>query len=308
MFRQYFYLGYRLGHKAGNKASILVVCLWVVMILSILGMGLAGMVFQEIKFAKTYQRLNFSLPIARAALKAVFYLRQADTTPAFDTLDELTNENGSDLCAGNSYRYYFADKINSSDKDEIIDEGALINLNTASKDVLMRLPGMNEDFAEKIVISGLRPFSSINEVFLVEGMSKEKFMLFKGLITVYGAGKININTASKPVLLALGLDNEVAEGILRFRKEHKIENPDPASTEELGYGFSSTNKILDDLRNFISLGLKQEQDILSLLAVLDVKSEYLRFNIIPVSGGKEGVHYSIIIHPASKKILSWKEH
>jgi len=278
------------------------------MILSILGMGLTGLVFQEIRFAKTYQRLVFSLPIARGALKTVFYLRQADATPAFDTLAELAEENEMALCGGNSYRYYFADKNNPADKNEIIDESALINLNTVSKDVLMRLPGLNEDLADKIVNSGLRPFSSINEVFLVEGMNRDKFILFKDLITVYGVGKININTASKAVLSALGLDDQLVEAILRFRQEHKIENPDPASTKELGYGFSGTDKILDDLRSFTSLSLKQEQDLLALLSILDVKSDYLRFNIIPYSGGRQGLRYSIVIHPASRKILSWSEH
>jgi len=283
------------------------------MILSILGMGLTGLVFQEIRFAKTYQRLVFSLPVARGALKTVFSLRQKDSTPAFDTFQELTEENEVALCGNNSYKYYFADKSNSADKSlavtsQIIDESALINLNTASKDVLMRLPGISEDLAEKIVNSGLRPFSSINEVFLVEGMSRDNFILFKDLITVYGVGKININTASKAVLIALGLDDDTASVILRFRQEHKIENPDPASTKELGYGFSGTDKILDDLRAFTFLSLKQEQDLLAILPVLDVKSEYLRFNIIPYSGGREGLHYSIVIHPVSKRILSWSEY
>ncbi|MDD5477367.1 MAG: DUF3964 family protein [Candidatus Omnitrophica bacterium] len=311
MSRQYFYL--KRKPQGNKKASILVLCLWAIMILSILGMGLTGLVFQEIRFARTYQRLSFSLPAARGALKTVFYLREKDATPTFDTFGELAEENEMALCGNNSYKYYFADKSNSADKSlavtsQIIDESALINLNTASKDVLMRLPGMDEELAEKTVNSGLRPFSSINEVLLVEGMSRDNFILFKDLVTVYGAGKININTASKAVLLALGLDDQLVEAILRFRQEHKIINPDPVAIPQvLGYGFSSTDKILDDLRAFTFLSLKQEQDLLALVSILGVKSEYLRFNIIPYSGSRQGLHYSIVIHPASKKILSWNE-
>jgi DNA uptake protein ComE-like DNA-binding protein len=305
MFLQYFYPKHKF--KNNKQASILVVCLWTIMILSILGMGLTALVFQEVRFAKTYQRLILSLPVARGALKTVFYLRQTDVTPTFDTFDELVKENTMVLCGDNSYKYSFADQTDSADNSGIIDEGALINLNTVSKDVLMRLPGINEDLAEKIVNSGLRPFSSINEVFLVEGMSKDNFILFKDLVTVYGVGRININTASRSVLLALGLDEKLIEAILRFRQEHKIQNPDSASTDEFGYGFSSTDKILDDLRTFSSLSLRQEQDLLALLSILNVKSDYLRFKIIPYSGGREGLRYSIVIHPASKKILSWHE-
>lgn len=301
---QYFY------PQHNKKASILVTCLWTIMILSVLGMALTGLVFQQIKFAKAYQRIVLSLPTATAATKAVFYLRKDDLTPAYDTATELTKENKILLCENNSYKYYFVDKKSAADKTEIIDEGALINLNTASKDVLKRLPGMDEDLADNLVISGLRPFSSINEVLLVEDITKEKFLLFKDLVTVYGTGKVNINTASKAVFLALGLDEELTDIILRFRKEHKIESTiqPPPPEEEADYGFSATAKILDDLKSFASLSLRHEQDILGLLSVLDVKSEYLRFNVIPVSGGIEGLHYSIVINPATKKILSWNEY
>jgi len=300
MNRQFIY-------RETNQGSILVVCLWTIMILAILGLGITGLVFQEIRFNKAYSRMISSLPIAQGALKKVFYLREKDATAAYDTWDELNQEETVSLCGNNAYRYFFIDK-NSSDPAKIIDESALINLNFASIDVLSRLPGMDKDLAETLVTCGLRPFSSINEVLLVEGMSKDNFLQFKDLVTVYGTGKININTASKEVFLALGLDKDTAEAIMRFRQEHKIENPDLESEEEMGYGFSDINKVLDSLRSYVSLGLRQEQDILSLLSVFSVKSEYLRFNVIPSSGGVQGLHYSIVIYPATKKILSWNEY
>ena len=277
------------------------------MILSLLGMGLAGLAFQEIIFIKSYQRLSLSLPVAKAALKTVFYLREDDITPSFDTYDELTKEREQVLCSSNSFKYYFVDKVNSAGALEIIDESSLINLNTATVEVLKKLPGLDEDLADRIVNSGLRPFNSINEVLMVEDMTKEKFLLFKDLVTVYGNGKININTASKAVLIALGLEDDLISAIMRFRREHKIRSTDPDMPEDLGYGFSSTDKILNDLRDFASLGLREEQDILSLLSVFDVKSDYLRFNVIPVFGSKEGLHYSIVISPKTKRIISWSE-
>jgi len=282
------------------------------MILGILGLGITGLIFQEIKFNKTYFRLVTSLPLAQGALKTVFYLREKDATAAYDTWDELSQEENVSLCANNSYRYFFADKNSSLDAAEIIDESALINLNLASADVLARLPGMDNELAQAIVNSGLRPFSAINEVLLVKEISKDKFLLFKDLVTVYGQGKININTASKVTLLALGLDEEMANLILRFRRENKIEltaaeliaEPPP----EPGYGISSLGGLLNDLRDFASLGLRQEQDLLTILPVLDVKSEYLRFNVITAPGGQEGLRYSIVIHPPTKKVLSWSEY
>ncbi len=305
-------------YREPKRGSILVVCLWTIMILSILGLGITGLVFQEIRFSKSYARLITSLPLAQGALKTVFYLREKDTTAAYDTWDELSQEEKVSLCASNSYRYFFVDKKNTQGNLEIIDEGALINLNLASVDVLARLPGMNKELAEAVVNSGLRPFSTINEVLLVEDMTKESFLLFKDSVTVYGSGRVNINTASKAVFIALGLDGEVADLILRFRRENKIKpvvaSAGPAAEQaveqpaEPAYGISSLATLLNDLRESASLGLRQEQDLLVLLPVLDVKSEYLRFNIIPTSGSQEGLYYSIVIHPPTKKVLSWTEH
>lgn len=309
--------------RGPNQGSVLIVCLWTIMILAILGMGITGLVFQEARLSKAYFRLVTSLPIARAAAKTVFYLREKDATPAYDTREELSKEERVTLCAGNSYRYSFADKINSHDdalSSQIIDEGALINLNIASADVLARLPGMNEDLAEALVNSNLRPFSTINEVLLVNDISKERFLLFKDSVTVYGNGKVNINTVSKAVLMALGLDDEVANLVLRFRDKNKIKPPLKEPGTEQGAesseepeegtccGISSLATLLNDLKESASLYLRQEQDLLMLLPALDVRSEYLRFNVVPESGGKSGTHYSIVIHPAAKKILSWSEY
>ena len=79
-------------YREPNPGSILVVCLWAIMILAILGLGITGLVFQEIRFSKTYFRLVASLPLAQGALKTVFYLREKDTTAAYDTGDELSKE------------------------------------------------------------------------------------------------------------------------------------------------------------------------------------------------------------------------
>jgi len=305
MSRPYFY-------PQRKKASVIIICLWTIVILSILGMGLTGLVFQEIKFSSTVSRLSLSLPMARAAVRRVFYERGDDLTPGYDTLRELTKENSVTLCDNNSYKYYFADKKTSRETEEIIDEGALININTASLDVLKRLPGVDEDMADKIANSGLRPYVSINEVLLAEDMTEEEFRLFKDMVTVYGTGRVNVNTASKAVLVCLGLDEELADIIIKFRQEHKIEPKKDKDGNPIGpeddYGFSSLSSMVADLRDFASLSLRQEQDLISLQNYLDVKSEYLRFNIIPQINNKAGTHYSVVINPATKKIVSWREY
>ncbi|MCX5695395.1 MAG: helix-hairpin-helix domain-containing protein [Candidatus Omnitrophica bacterium] len=295
-----------------KNGSIIMICLWIMVILGILGMGLTGLVFQEIRFSSAISRLNLSLPMAKAALRVVFYERAADTTPDYDTLQELATEKSVSICGSNPYKYYFVDKQTVQDSEEIIDESALININLASLDVLKRLPGVDEDMADKIANAGFRPYSSINEVLLVEGVTVEKFRLFKDMVTVYGKGKVNINTASKAVLVCLGLDEELADIILRYRKVHRIEPKKDKDGNPIGpqdeCGFSSLSSLVTDLREFSSLGLRQEQDLLSLQNSLAVKSGYLRFNIVPQINNKTGTHYSVVINPETKKIVSWREY
>lgn len=67
------------------------------------------------------------------------------------------------------------------------------------------------DGAENDYYSGLstpikcknEPFSLVEELFLIRGMDEEKFEKIKPFVTVYGDGKININTVSEIVLKSL---------------------------------------------------------------------------------------------------------
>lgn len=60
-------------------------------------------------------------------------------------------------------------------------------------------------------------FESLDELLLVKGMTPEIFEKLKDYVTVSSSGKININTTSSPVLMALGLDGDTADKIIRYR-------------------------------------------------------------------------------------------
>src|SRR5262245_24961463 len=54
-------------------------------------------------------------------------------------------------------------------------------------------------------------FELLDELLLVQGMNEETLKTLFNHITIYGDGKININTAGKDVLMALGLSGTVAD-------------------------------------------------------------------------------------------------
>lgn len=62
------------------------------------------------------------------------------------------------------------------------------------------------------------PFERLDELLLVKGMNAEKFRMLSAYLTIYGNGRVNINTASRTVLLALGLDVMVTDKILQARR------------------------------------------------------------------------------------------
>lgn len=134
------------------------------------------------------------------------------------------------------------------------DEESKINLNTADTDVIRRLlestAGLTRREAEEVAYNIVdwrdkdsffqhpqygaedsdyknrknsyeskdSDFEVIEELLLVNTMNQEIFDKIKHFVTIYGDGKVNINTAPKAVLLALGLRSYVAENILLFRR------------------------------------------------------------------------------------------
>jgi general secretion pathway protein K len=133
----------------------------------------------------------------------------------------------------------------------IRDAGASINLNLASEEVLERffiaLPidaGRANEIAESImdwrdsdnlhrlhgaetddylrlgsaVLPANANFSRLEELRYVKGMTPEIFARVRPLLTLVGTGQINLNAASRPVLLALpGMTEEAAAVLLQTR-------------------------------------------------------------------------------------------
>jgi len=109
----------------------------------------------------------------------------------------------------------------------VVDEDRKININTAPKEILVRLPGMTEGIADallewrakhkSLVELEDRPFKVLEELWLVDGMTHEVFQALQPFVTVYSDGKVNLNTAPREVLMALGMSEGLVAKVLRFR-------------------------------------------------------------------------------------------
>jgi len=62
------------------------------------------------------------------------------------------------------------------------------------------------------------PFELIDELMLIKGMDKQLYEQLRPFVTTYGDGVVNINTAGREVLVALGLTPELADKFIGARR------------------------------------------------------------------------------------------
>ncbi len=187
-----------------------------------------------------------------------------------------------------SYNYYDEARRVTVVRYGMVDEESKININKASRDVLRRLfkittdmddieadhlaaaiidwrdadseltipLGSAEDYDYQSLVDPYdakdADFDVLEEVLLVKGMTPEIFESIKRYITIYGDGKVNINTASRSVLFALGLERDIVHKILMYR-----------SGEDLVFGtfddgvFTLPANIVPELSQFVELSESQ---------------------------------------------------
>jgi DNA uptake protein ComE-like DNA-binding protein len=106
------------------------------------------------------------------------------------------------------------------------DEEARVNLNTAPAALLAALPGVSTELAEAIVQHRQQELWGVPEALLHRGLISAPVWYgsagqagLSAYLTVWGNGKININTASPVVVTAVpGLTPALVESIVRYRQ------------------------------------------------------------------------------------------
>lgn len=148
-----------------------------------------------------------------------------------------------------------------------------------------------------------RDFEVLDEILLVKGMSQEVFEKIKDYVTIYGSGKININTVSGPVLLALGLDEAIVEDIMSFR------------AGEDGVAASSDDNIFDTAPNIIpklsQLYPLSGSELVKLSAIADqylvTNSENFMIKAVAKLNNRRDTVELVCVVNRSGNILYWRE-
>ncbi|MFA5500042.1 MAG: hypothetical protein WC404_03065 [Candidatus Omnitrophota bacterium] len=239
-----------------KKGTILVTSLWIMTILAIFTTGIGFRVSIEARLNKNNMDRLKGIYLAKAGIIKSQELLARDNN-SYDSVRECgimvspINTSGETDQLARIFTEGLGDgKFTVSYEEEgktlygMMDEERKININKASAEVLKNLLGSdNEEAAESIVnwrssnirlpkgasddyYRSLTPpyeckhadFSVIEELMLVKGVTPQLFESIKDCVTVYGDdGKININTATRRVMLSAGLDQGTVDIIMTIR-------------------------------------------------------------------------------------------
>ena len=294
------------------------VVVWAIALLGFLAasLGSRGVWALELT-SRMRQQLEASYVAVAAAEQAMDAL-DADATPHWDGfLDGWAGpaERFSDQPFGQGrFSIAYPDPgAQESRRFGLIDEERFLNLNTAPIPVLQRLfrqtGGLKEDEAEAVAESiedwrdedhetqpygaesfyylGLAdsyeckdgPFENVEELRLVKGVTAKVFERVAPHVTVYGSGKVNLNTAGSEVLGALGLSPQGVNGF-RFYRDGPDGQPGTADDlvlDSIGSLASTLGSVLsnDDLNALLRLDQKKLVTVKSeeFRAIIDARTE-----------------------------------
>jgi len=244
-----------------KRASILIIALWSVCLLTSLAVILGYQVRQKIILVKRLDERDKTRLIAEAAIKKAIAELKKEPEKDYDALNDNWSNNISafkEIKVGDgefSISYDFNPGAESNSPETrygMVDEESKININKSDFKTLerfFRLFGLEDSEAQDLAYSIIDwrdedsqlslsigsaedsyyrnlsppyeakdgPFEVLEEILLVKGMTPDFFQRIKNYITIYGKGKVNINTASNGVILALGVSQDLADKIVSFR-------------------------------------------------------------------------------------------
>ncbi|MFH1593562.1 MAG: hypothetical protein ABID09_02565 [Candidatus Omnitrophota bacterium] len=146
-------------------------------------------------------------------------------------------------------------------------------------------------------------FEVLDELLLVKGVTGDVYAKIKDYITIYGDGKVNINTAEREVLFALGLHAGLVSKILIFRR-----GEDGISATSDDNVFNNTSDIVPRLSQHQHLSASEVAELTM------IRDRYLstgsnNFSINSVSGliGRKNTSTTKAVINRDGEILYWHE-
>ena len=330
-----------------RKASILIITLWSLCILSVFAVYLGYSSRQKLIFIKRLDEISRLRYIAEAGIKKATSLLDFDSEMSYFALNGELSSNpvlfqDIELDGGVfNVCYSYLDSQSGLNKLQygLVDEARKININKADLTLLTRffvvalnlgeteaqglagsiIDWRDKDSALSIPLGSAEDsyyrnqefpyeakdsdFQLIEELLLVRGFDQNIFEKVKNYLTVHGDGLININTATRPVLLALGLSERLVDSIIIFRQ-----GEDEAIGTEDDNIFQSGVDIVPKLSQTFELS-SSEVALLSNIASQSLTTNSEKFTIRSIANlkNKNNKLTSTCVVDREGKILYWQE-
>lgn len=280
----------------GKKSQVVIISLWILVILTILAISVAHRVAFGLRLSRYQRDKARALYLAKAGInRAIAELEKDKDNNNYDALNEKWADNKDTfekiLLDNNPNEFATVSyTVEENGKEEtkfgMIDEERKININKADS-------GLLEALLSKIGVSNSseiannicawrqdKDFTNIAELILAKGLRDIDLKIYeklKNLITVWGSGKVNINT----------LDRYVLEILMEYcRKQLQNQNISENNPGDLAERiiqlrpFDSVGDLQTKLTNQRSLDSSQINILNELYKVIDFKSAcfYIRSN------------------------------
>lgn len=321
-----------------EKGSIFIIVLWALLLLGALALAVAAYVQPLLRVTSRFQRNTERFFIAKAGAVKTAVEMQKYATNSWQALNQpwanainLSRE----ISLGVGYFTRQGKVIDSdSERSGLIDEERKININTASFEILQNClvlvgglssskaadiaaaiidwrdvddnetPGGAESWYYELLTPPFRcknsNFETMEELCLVKGVTPELFSIMADYFTVYGRGKVNINTACDEILKSVGMGHDLTVKIIEFRNGEDGR----AGTDDDGV-YKSVAQIADLLSKEKDLTAEKKQQLLD---YLDVRSECFSGRSLGRLTGKRGLTVIDFVVDCRKRFWYWREH
>lgn len=328
----------------GKAGFIFVLAVWTLTFLSILAFYLGIGVRQKIILTRRLNERNTLRFVCQAGVKKAILELIKDEDAAVDSFNDgwANNEllKGIPLGIGKfSICYDYKSGADTVEIFGIVDESRKINVNKANLPTLKKLfelLGIDSQEAQNLAaaivdfIDGDSAYSLplgsaeeseytnlsepyncknsslevIDELLLVNGMRQDLFDKIKDFVTIYGDGVVNINTASKEVICALGIEEAISDKIIEYRKGQdgiiaSVDDNIFTNTGEvaalLSQHYSLSSADIANLSNIIGLGN------------IGISSKYFMIRSVATLGQSLAKQEIIAVINRKGKVVFWRE-
>lgn len=228
-----------------QRGFVLIVVLWAVAIVTIIALGFGRRAVLDTTAATYSVDYAQAMMLARGAAERGIV--EVINKRAMDLIEQTQLEDNANCThlgqpwarTGDLYKddiFYSSDNKGENDYAvyTIEDADRYINLGAAPEELLRNVKSISPSTLKKIMYrrtqethkgEGVTPFQAIEELRYLDGVDAddwygtERKPGLEGMLTTYGSGKVNVNTASEDVLRSVpGLDPGLISKVITYRR------------------------------------------------------------------------------------------